>query len=488
MSAIARSTELLTPSSDEKTSDQSSVISISVNARIDYILRFSKHAICVIDENVDVYSQAASEFLSVLPQDHNAAFVSVSSKLNDIQVRSRFIEQLFPGAKFDPEQALTVSLIKLASEQGQPITAIVEHGQLLSRQLLHELCQLAKMAKNNALVINIVLFAQQDVGKLLAANKSLFDNKISLLTATSGQLIAIDAKQFKTKSSFFTLTFTKAALLSLALLSVLLALVVIWLYQSDSLSLSALPESAKTLTVEQKDTFVTPELASPTAPLAKDNLALSANTVQTSATNALHLVTEQPLSEPAKQVAASTHDIYLAVIGQVSKPTISQTNSDNMAVLPTLSAQPLDVLQAIEWASDSTPGATPDENWQEKKYSETVVLDKKHESLKVAPSAVGISSDYFLSAKAGYVIQISGFSYQSVFSDFIRDYPGLKYAGYNRLLNGQKFLVITSVIYPNKALAGSAIADLPEAIVQRGPWVKSVAAIKNEIRAFQTAQ
>ena len=38
-----------------------SVTTISANARVDYILRFSKHAVLVVDQDANVYSQVASK-------------------------------------------------------------------------------------------------------------------------------------------------------------------------------------------------------------------------------------------------------------------------------------------------------------------------------------------------------------------------------------------------------------------------------------------
>ena len=95
-------------------------IAISVTARIDYNIRFAKQAVLVVGNNTEQYSQLASQFLVSLsnvkptvdhPDTHiNVAFVAASSKLNDIQIRCRLIEQLFVNTLFDPEQSLAVSV------------------------------------------------------------------------------------------------------------------------------------------------------------------------------------------------------------------------------------------------------------------------------------------------------------------------------------------------------------------------------------------
>ena len=42
--------------------------------------------ILVVDDNTDVYSQVGSQFLTTLSSNQNAAYVSASAKLNNIQV------------------------------------------------------------------------------------------------------------------------------------------------------------------------------------------------------------------------------------------------------------------------------------------------------------------------------------------------------------------------------------------------------------------
>ena len=88
--------------------DNTSVTKISAQARIDYILRFSKQAILVIDESVEQNAPISSQFLASLPEQHNAAYISLSSQFNNIQIRCRIIEQLYTGELFDPEISLVL--------------------------------------------------------------------------------------------------------------------------------------------------------------------------------------------------------------------------------------------------------------------------------------------------------------------------------------------------------------------------------------------
>jgi DamX protein len=132
---------------------------ISVNARINYNLRFTKQAVLVLGQHSEQYSQLASEFLVNLSNNSinktnklrdnqpNVAFVAASNQLDDIQIRCRLIEQLFANKLFDPEQPLSVSIINFAIEQKQAISIVIDHAQALSLQLKYELCALVNIGK-----------------------------------------------------------------------------------------------------------------------------------------------------------------------------------------------------------------------------------------------------------------------------------------------------------------------------------------------------
>ena len=213
-----------------------SVTTISANARIDYILRFSKHAVLVIDDDPEVYTNVGNEFLGSLSKDHNAAFVSISSKLNDIQIRCRIIEQLFGNTLFDPEQPLSVNVVKLAEAKNEAITIVISNVEYLSLQLSHELCQLAEIAKKLNKTINVLLLGKIQAAINLSENKHLFDNKISILLAENGQLISWNSSILKNKKSG---ALVKNLLIIFALLIVLVwpsICLYIWWFQYYQLS------------------------------------------------------------------------------------------------------------------------------------------------------------------------------------------------------------------------------------------------------------
>ena len=465
--------------------NRQSVTSISVNARIDYILRFSQQAVLVLGEDANTYSQIGSLLLGALPDDHNAAFVSMSAKLNDIQIRSRLTEQLFSGALFDPEQSLTKGIIKLATEKRETISIIVEHAHLLSLQLLHELCQLAEIAKKTKLSINVVMLGQTQAGKLVANNKSLFNNKLSILSAKTGQLLAIDASLFQEKYAFFTLTFAKKALIGFCILLLISTLVITWLYQRDSLSFSALPEQNNDNSGLAADVFV-----------GEVESTLSADT-SSGATQGAVAITSA-LSSPSitqndtssSNSPATTDDIYLALLASA---TDSSALSDDNVV--NLQAKPADVFNAVIANKSEVNDVIFD---REKVLAVTQIIpdisltaQAKFTKTKVQSSdtaASGIDPQYYLKAQQGFVIQLGGFSYPSVFEEFISEHSLLEYYGYYRQLNQQQLLVVTSRIYGSRDEPDQAKAKLPELIKQRGPWIKTVSTINNEINTFQSSQ
>ena len=141
-----------------------STTAISVIARIDYIQRFSEQMTVVIDKDSAVYSKVARQYLANISQESsnpemNVAFVAASSKINDIQMRCRLIEQLFANTLFDPEQSLAVSILRLAKQNNGIITVIVEHAQALSLQIKYELCQLVDTAKKTKKILMLLYLA-----------------------------------------------------------------------------------------------------------------------------------------------------------------------------------------------------------------------------------------------------------------------------------------------------------------------------------------
>ena len=452
MSALAKNISL--------SSGNSSITKISAHARIDYILRFSKQAILVIDESVEQNAPISGQFLADLPEQHNAAYISLSTQFNNIQIRCRIIEQLHTGELFDPEISLAVSVINLAKKSQQAISIVLDNTQHLSLQILHELSQLAAIAKKANLIVNIVMFGSIAAGKIVADNKSLFDNKLSLLSAQSGQLLSTASAMFKhTQPKWYFIKQSKWLIFTLAILFAL-ATIVITLLQQDSFNF------AKVITSDNQ------EVISLTETLAKRQMMVLGdnNTVVAESNDAVEPISAAVIIDKA----ALASDIYFSL----TNPLPERVKTPE--VLP---ATPADIISAI--AVESTPSKVIANE------TATLVVDKQQgqAALKANPSTnkLVVNNDYYTN-KTGYVIQISAFSDLKVSKIFLDTLASIDYQVYQRLLNNKSLVVITSVIYAERSAAEDALLKLPNLLLQRQPWIKSVAVVNNEINAFLRSQ
>ncbi|ARD44141.1 SPOR domain-containing protein [Colwellia sp. PAMC 21821] len=437
--------------------DNTSVTKISAQARIDYILRFSKQAILVIDESVEQNAPISSQFLASLPEQHNAAYISLSSQFNNIQIRCRIIEQLYTGELFDPEISLAVSVINLAKKSQQSISIILNSAQHLSLQILHELSQLAAIAKKANLVVNIVMFGSAQAGKTVAVNKSLFDNKLTILSAQSGQLLSTSSTLFKNTQPKWHFLKQNKWLISALLFLVGLTVLVINLLQLDNFNF------AQSIVANNK------EAVSLTKVLAKPQTMVLSNSSENAADTA----------KPARQVAsagfaAMPNDIYASLI----TPIAELTKQDEA-----LPASPSDIMSAI---STETVNTVSVENMilnPVLKKVEVKAIEKPINTTGLLP----INNDYYAN-KTGYVIQLAAFSDLKLPNAYLKALVTIEHHIYQRLLNDKALMVITSATYADKSAAQSALSQLPESLSSRQPWIKPVRVINNEINAFMLSQ
>jgi len=462
----------LASTNQESTSD--SVAQISVIARVDYILRFSKQAVIVIDELTEHYSAVGSQFLGSIPNHHNAAYLSVSPKLNDIQIRARIVEQLFFDQAFDPEQSIAVSLINLVKSFPQSISIVIEHGQFLSLQLVHELCQLAEIAKKSNLEINVLILGDLRLGATLYENQSLFTKKVSVLDAQSGQLLGINSKRFKPQVALFSWTINKTLIFSLSIL-VMVLIGTVWL-----------------LSLRDVTAFSGLETASPVS--TSDDSAL-----------AIDNVTAEAAIETTEQAPkiANIHDIYLALINEQNKPLQAEQDIQLADVSDVLVA-----IQAREVASSAVtqPSIALEQHGLENQSKEQNV---KHELTAVEAGSANLVTeamlensavmsktssqttaqmseqpkdiDYFAKFNDGYAIQLAGFRQEKVKDDFIAEFGAtIDIYAYQRLQSGKPYWVVTSKVYATREQAVKNIGLLPGMLKARSPWIKSVMAIQKE--------
>ena len=85
----------------------------------------------------------------------------------------------------------------------------------------------------------------------------------------------------------------------------------------------------------------------------------------------------------------------------------------------------------------------------------------------------------------GYVIQLAGFSDKKLWYGFIDKYPTESLFSYQRLLAQQRFIVVTSKVYANKAMAKAALKLLPVSLSIREPWLKDISLVISEINTFK---
>ena len=425
----------------EISAESSSVAAISTNARIDYILRFNKQAILVVGEND--YSSIGSLFLGNLPAEHNASYVAVSAKLNDIQIRCRIIEQLFADVLFDPEQALAVSILRLAKGSKQAISIVIDHAHLLSFQLIHELTYLAQVAKKAKLTINVVMLGNYAAGTKIAHEKSLFNNKIALVEASTGQLIKLDNKIFTATNKFSFTPKQRKVIFVFIILAVLLISLLFVLSQKTIINLG----NFKTQGTE--------DINSALKPLVTKDQFVRVNTTTEAA------VIEKQL---APEKIATQGEIYQALM------QISPENNEKIA-------QPIDILNALEQANN--------EQITTKLESKTAINDTEKLVSQVDLFKYGINPRYYLAQPQGYVIQIAGVVNKTAFNNAVQRLNLKEYYGYNRLLNNNRLFILTSKIYPTWQQANTALAALTEKVRQQSPWIKPLPVVKAEILAYQ---
>jgi len=422
--------------------EQSKVTSISSNARIDYIMRFSKQAVLVVGSCSESYSLVGNQFLGALPEGHNAAFISVSAQFNDIQVRCRLIEQLFSDVLFDPEEPLAVTVLKLASNKTQVISIVVENVHFLSLQLMHEFCQLAELAAKADRGVNVLLLGEDKAGKLVSANKTIFNKKLSIVAAGNGQLISLDSALFKNNRRVGMSASLMKALLAIIILVTLTLIILKTLYTFDSTSFADLK-----LGVSQVKAKV----------ISKDIKGVDI------------FIQKKPEKVVTQAIA---QDIYQSLLKSDNTEDQAITNS---------------VVASIETSSllmVENPHSFTEHIIKQPQDSKTFVNVVNNDGkIQVIKQLTNLT--YYTKFKSGFVVQIMSCAKQSTYDSFMTEYKLLDLFGYSRLFNSDIRIVVTSSVYPLKSDAIAAISMLPKKLQEKEPWIKSIEAIKSEIAEYQ---
>ncbi|GLX82025.1 SPOR domain-containing protein [Thalassotalea eurytherma] len=441
MSALKNLTHIAHARTVETQENTKAVTNISVHARVDYTLRFSTPAVYVLGNDQSAYNHVASHYIESVDNNRNLAYISCSSQLNNIQMRCRIVEQLFGEQLFDPEEPLSVSIINMMKKQRQAISIVLEHSQCLSLQIIHEVCQLAQIAKKSHQDIQVLLVGSAETGYLIFDNALLFKDKVTIVKADDAQLINLQSKALKRPTTLFSLP--KGALYTalFASLSGLLLAATYSLWQMDVLNFSNLT-SAEPISLET-------ELTKPV--MANEILTPEAD----SQVNTINQLAAQPL------------DVLNALNGIRVEEEVTAIEI----------AKPVDILAALTLS-----------DLKKERVKEPLI--SQPESLKqvVTKPSLYPEHDIYKISQQGYVIQYGGFSQESVKQSFINQFPSLSYLSYQRLLSDKQLQVLTSEIYPTKIEAQQALASLEPSLLARHVWIKDISAIKDEISAFESSQ
>ena len=462
--SVLTASNLDTHSIDEMTNNISSTVTeISVTARIDYILRFSKQLVTVInDNNVNSF---ANEYIETLSVDNttqlqtNVAFLFSSAKLNSIQIRCQIIEQLFSGSLFDPEMPLSTTVIKLTKNSANIISIVIDQAQQLSTEILSELAQLSMTAKNMDLPIHVVLFGSTALTNTIVINKESFENKITVISAANGQIININ-KLGRSKAYSSVLSQGKTKMLLLVSIIVML-ITGTWYGIEKYTNLTFLSESIeknKLQIIENKTrTKLNVEQNDKVTQLEKANQGLNSN-------------------------VANSAEIYNSIA--LVDHSVIDVSSSIALVLPTI-ANPTDISTVLE---QSTPNerlsAVPKQSGidsETKSYLPTNSTSPQAASIE--PVAI-IPASYYLEFNKGNAVQMISFNSQNKMIRFKREYADLELHFYKKRVKDKIVFVVTSKVFTGVSEAKSFIANLPENLKSIKPWLIPVNLIHQHIQTF----
>jgi DamX protein len=478
------------------------IADINVTSRIDYTLRFTKQAVLVVGEQTEDYSQVAREYLIALSNQEsaqiNTAFISASSKLNNIQIRCRLIEQLFTNTLFDPEQSLALSVLRLAQQQSDVISIIIEHAQSLSLQIKYELCQLVLAAKKADITINVVLFGSFKSGHEVTGNKTLFKNKLAVIDGISGKLYSYDDPKLAQTITPVKIHLWKKVFLVTAVLLLLSISAMLFIY----ISVSEKPTTSQfnTRELDKMATQFSTDVASIFAaePSEQRNIELPNNQYNAGNNKTLFV----PNSDIKKVASYSDINNVLLNVTELNAKKEAATSAEVLNALLSNEQIKIDKKTSSEYISSneiSSNEITSKENSNE--YSLSIAARPATRDINKLTTSMGNtekknatisamdSSKYYRKAslinKKGYVIQVAGYFESKLLADLIITYPDLELYHYTKSLQGKLFYVVTSKNYSTKIDAKAAMALLPETLRVRQPWIKSISSVLDEMNTFK---
>jgi len=450
---------MLSVQTNTEQDNTASVTNISATARIDYIQRFSKQAVLVVHEDYQVSADIGHQYIAQLPPQSNTAFVSVSSKHNDIQIRCRIVEQLFTQQAFDPEVSLAVSLINQLKAEPQKLTIVIANAHHLSLQLLHELTQLCEVAKKSDCLISVLMLSNIEAGKTVALHKDLFAKKLSILAADSGQLVSINDASLKAgRNQFLSKTLTRWLLIFSTLFAIGAAII----FALTQIEVNnSVAES-----VDKQNTFI--------------ELKTSDEAVESNATaDTVEL--------------ASTQDILAALSGEAYQPETVKNKAETVNPASTH-----DILNAVLTNEESTQEAVNESTDEAKIESTTGNITQRETELALAAALDPIQMDlpiasnqqqethsYYQGFAEGFVIQVGNFSQLTAVESMKESLSNSDFYYYVRKRGGQDNWVLTSQVFGSREEADQAKNEYMTLYPNGSFWTRSLASIHADIDNYQ---
>lgn len=419
----------------------------AVISRIGYLFKFTQQSILVVDDTEQQYCTIGSLYLGNC-DNYNAAFVSVTDRMTNIQFRCRIIEQLAPNTIFDPEKPLTDTIVNLLEKTAvQPLCIVVEHAQHLTSQMIQELLafpkQFKQMQPNNH--CDLLLLGNNQANQVCHQlnNSNGFD--LVSISAQDGQLVVNSNNEPKTDKRIRPNVSLFAVFV--AVLTLLVAASIIMLvYTAGSPSFSNLPEP--------KSKIVVPVIKS-------EDLA----TITTSSSISEALVTSNTNGIPANITAADGATIFHALTNIDSHTNTRVDEPQKPSLVPEPNNTVVDMLpDADSPAIDKT-------------IDRTTAIDSNSTENK--------RYQLLLDFPAGYVIQFASLSNEQGAKQYINGTKiSIPLHYYPKQRNGVTNFVVVSNVFSSRQAAKDALASLPLIVKSQGLWVKSSASVKQELANY----
>ncbi|GAB2990548.1 AAA family ATPase [Psychrosphaera aestuarii] len=437
---------------------------------------------------------------SALP-NANKCYLTATNSLNDIQVRSRIIEQLFGNVLFDPEKPLLNAFLEFSGDS--QILLAIDNGHFLSGQLVGELLQVVAEFKKRGLNISVLIAFDKQISKTLASITSAmisvlaiprFNEKESytLLKQSFENLPSADSTKvkrwiensqgnpiqllgFDTSDSFKVVSplqmNLKLWVSSLVLVSLLLAIGV-YVYRQYLTSSQTLPKPLSESTVKSIPEPIVSDWSSAKVKKQVNQAKLKDGIVDKATrqdiVSALQ-VSMQP-ETPVKEAVIAPIDTSFA---EDTPDSIEHLNRENNPVNE--GSQIL--TQVSEAAIDSTENKTIEPENGPKQSSDVL---PPIEVLKVAGYEINNSQMMSLPSSK-YVLQLTAVSQESTLESYLkaRNLDSTQTRIYKISRNNSDWLVVTYGVFDTISSARETAKK-----IDNNAWAKSVDAIQQQIKSF----